>query len=182
MSDDALILAARDGDARAFEALLDRHEGAVLRVLRLMGVDAQDREDVAQEVFIRLFRHLGGFRSGKPFGPWVYRVTVNAAYDWRLRRGRAAREEVPLGEGVEDLAEGPATGDDPGDAADLRRRLEAALETLSDRERAVFVLREIEGLETSEIARALGVTSITIRRHLGLARRRLRRVLGAGQI
>ena len=67
----------------------------------------------------------------------------------------------------------PAAGADP----DLRRRLEAGLAALSERERAVFVLRELEGLETVEVARALRITAITVRRHLGLARERLRRLL-----
>jgi RNA polymerase sigma-70 factor (ECF subfamily) len=163
------VAAAQEGDVRAFEALLSAHESKVLRVLRYLGVPASDREDVAQEVFVRVFRHLGGFRRGRPFGAWVYRITVNAAHDWRLRCG-AAPEEVPW---TEDAGRIPGSGPDP----DLARRLLAGLAGLSERERAVFVLRELEGLETSEVARALGITSITVRRHLGLARDRLRRLL-----
>ena len=56
--DEALVVAAREGDERSFELLLTRHEGRVLRVLRLLGIDENDREDVAQEVFVRVFRHL----------------------------------------------------------------------------------------------------------------------------
>ena len=184
-TDDALVAAAREGDVRAFEALLTRHEAKVLRVLRLLGISSQDREDVAQEVFVRVFRHLDGFRTGRPFGGWLYRVTVNAAHDFRLRQGRRLEGEVPWSEGLDRHADG---GVDPHGAAekdDLRRRLEQGLAQLTDRERAVFVLRELEGLETVEVARALGVTRITVRRHLGLARDRLRRLLdekkGAGR-
>jgi RNA polymerase sigma-70 factor (ECF subfamily) len=164
----ALVAAAQDGDVRAFEALLAAHEGKVLRVLRFLGVAASDREDVAQEVFVRVFRHLGGFRRGRPFGAWIYRITVNAAHDWRLSAG--SHGEVPWTEAVASV---PAAGGDP----DLQRRLEAGLAALSERERAVFVLRELEGLENVDIARALGITAITVRRHLGLARERLRRLL-----
>jgi RNA polymerase sigma-70 factor (ECF subfamily) len=166
----SLVAAAQGGDVRAFEALLAAHEAKVLRVLRFLGVPASDREDVAQEVFVRVFRHLGGFRRGRPFGAWVYRITVNAAHDWRLRLA-GTREEVPWNEGA--AAGRPASGPDP----DLARRLQAGLGALSERERAVFVLRELEGLETKDVARALGITSITVRRHLGLARDRLRRFL-----
>jgi RNA polymerase sigma-70 factor (ECF subfamily) len=165
----ALVAAAQGGDVRAFEALLSAHEGKVLRVLRFLGVAASDREDVAQEVFVRVFRHLGGFRRGRPFGAWVYRITVNAAHNWRLSAG-GSHGEVPWTDAV---ARVPAAGADP----DLQRRLEAGLAALSERERAVFVLRELEGLETVEVARALGITAITVRRHLGLARERLRRLL-----
>ncbi len=165
----ALVAAAQDGNVRAFEALLSAHESKVLRVLRFLGIPSSDREDVAQEVFVRVFRHLGGFRRGRPFGAWVYRITVNAAHDWRLRC-RATLEEVPW---TEEAARIPGSGPDP----DLARQLMAGLAALSERERAVFVLRELEGLETSDVARALGITSITVRRHLGLARDRLRRLL-----
>jgi RNA polymerase sigma-70 factor (ECF subfamily) len=177
-ADEALVEAALDGDARALETLLLRHEAKVLRVLRLLGIHAQDREDVAQEVFLRVFRHLGGFRPGRSFGAWIYRVAVNCAHDHRERSRRAHLEERPLPEGAEEL---PGGGDSPEDAARRAadsRRLEAALDALTDRERSVFVLKEFEGLDTGDVARALGVTGITVRRHLALARRRLREVLG----
>ena len=178
-SDDSLIAAAREGNVRALEALLGRHEGMVLRVLRFLGIPRHDREDVAQEVFIRVFRHLDGFRRGRPFAGWVYRVTVNAAHDYRVRSARRSREEAPWTDDL-DRAAHSSGGSPEREASDsLRLRLLAALETLSERERAVFVLKEVEGLDTSEVARALGITSITVRRHLGLARRRLRRELGA---
>ena len=175
--DDDLIAAAIRGEVRAFEVLLARHEGKVLRVLRLLGVRAQDREDVAQEVFLRVFRHLSGFRTGQPFGAWIYRVTVNAAHDHRERSARLHREEVPWS--VE-LEAAPSEEDHPDEALARKRliaRLEGALATLSDRERAVFVLRELEGLETSQVAQVLGIARITVRRHLALARGRLRRKL-----
>lgn len=175
-SDDDLVREARHGKVRAFETLLDRHQQRVLRVLRLLAVPAQDREDVAQEVFIRVFRHLRGFRAGNSFGAWLYRVTVNAAHDYRGRRGRQTAGELPLPESWET----PDAAADPLAAArdrELRQALWRAMDDLSERERAVFVLKEMEGLETAEIARSLGVSTITVRRHLGLARRRLRRCL-----
>jgi RNA polymerase sigma-70 factor (ECF subfamily) len=177
VGDDALVTAALAGDARAFDALLTRHESSVLRVLRLLGVPSRDREDVAQEVFIKVFRHLKGYQRGRSFGGWLYRVSVNAASDYRVRALRTGREETAWNEGHERRA---GSGDE-ADAGDVRRRLEAALRELTERERAVFVLREIEGLDTHEIARALGITGITVRRHLGLARDRLRTILSDPQ-
>jgi RNA polymerase sigma-70 factor (ECF subfamily) len=173
VGDDALVTAALQGDARAFDTLLTRHESSVLRVLRLLGVPVRDREDVAQEVFIRVFRHLKGYQRGRSFGGWLYRVSVNAANDYRSRAARAGQDETSWIEGLDPRAESAL---DP-DAGDLSRRLETALLALTERERAVFVLREIEGLETHEIARALGISGITVRRHLGLARDRLRALL-----
>jgi RNA polymerase sigma-70 factor (ECF subfamily) len=176
-SDRALVQAARQGQVRALERLLDRHQSRVLRILRYLGIPGQDREDVAQEVFIRVFRHLKGFRTGQEFGGWLYRVTVNAAHDYRGRRGRLARGEAPWTEGVEheDPRPGPV---ESTQGRELRRALEEALGLLSDRERTIFVLREIEGLESRAVARALGITAVTVRRHLSRARRRLRSALG----
>jgi len=176
-TDAELVAAARDGQVRAFEQLLDRHQARVLRVLRFLGIPSQDREDVAQEVFVRVFRHLKGFRAGREFGAWLYRVTVNAAHDFRSRRGRLARGEAPWSEATD--PEDPRPG--PGESArgeELRRTLERALESLSERERTIFVLREIEGLGSREVARALGITAVTVRRHLSRARRHLRDLLG----
>jgi len=169
----SLIEAARGGDARAFETLLRRHEARVFRVLRLLGVAASDRDDVAQNVFLRMFRSLDGFRAGRPFSSWVYKIAANAALDWRGQSDRLRREEAPWDDTLETAATPPGA-----DALDLARRLELALETLSERERAVFVLVELEGVDRADAARALGITRITLRRHLGLARARLRLGLG----
>jgi RNA polymerase sigma-70 factor (ECF subfamily) len=177
-SDDALVEAALAGNTRAFEALVERHEVRVLRVLRLLGVPASDREDVAQDTFLRVFRHLRGYKAGRSFSAWIYRVAVNAAHDWRERAQRIAGDEVPWTEGADHPAE-PDPASDPA-RMDLARRLEAALDLLTERERAVFVLKEFEELDTSVIAKALGITSITVRRHLALARDHLRRTLEGG--
>jgi RNA polymerase sigma-70 factor (ECF subfamily) len=179
-SDARLVAAALDGQVRALDALIDRHQSRVLRTLRFLGIPAQDREDVAQEIFVRVFRHLKGFRAGQEFGAWLYRVTVNAAHDYRSRRGRLTRDEAPWPAGTEREDPGPG----PAEAArgrELRRALESALETLSERERTIFVLREIEGLGSREVGRALGITTITVRRHLSRARRRLQTLLGGGR-
>ncbi len=176
-SDEALVQAAIAGQVRALETLLDRHQGRVLRMLRFLGIPVQDREDVAQEIFVRIFRHLKGFRAGSEFGAWLYRMTVNAAHDYRGRAGRLGRGEAPWLEG--DEREDPRPGpEESAHGRDLRLALDQALESLGERERTIFVLREIEQLSSREVARALGITTITVRRHLSRARRRLRELLG----
>ena len=178
--DASLVAAAQGGDVRAVESLIVRHEAKVLRVLRFLGVPRRDREDVAQEVFLRVFKHLRRIDPAKPFAGWIYRVTVNAAQDYRVRAVRDGRGDRPLAEGFEaaDVSPGP---EEIAREAGLRRRLEGALAHLSERERAVFILKELEGLDTPEIARALGVARITVRRHLGLARRRLKSLLARSE-
>jgi len=172
VSEPSLIEAARGGNVRAFEDLLSRHEARVFRVLRLLGVPASDRDDVAQNIFLRIFRGLDGFKAGRPFSSWVYKIASNAALDWRGQSDQRRREEAPWDDALDEVAPAPETGN-----LDLARRLEAALDTLSDRERAVFVLIEMEGIERADAARALGISGITVRRHLGLAKDRLRQAL-----
>ena len=176
-TDEALAQAAIDGQVRALETLLDRHQGRVLRILRFLGIPGQDREDVAQEIFVRIFRHLKGFRAGGDFGAWLYRLTVNGAHDYRSRAGRLVRGEAPWLEG--DEREDPRPGpEESAHGRDLRMALGQALGSLGERERTIFVLREIEQLSSREVARALGITTITVRRHLSRARRHLRELLG----
>jgi len=174
-ADEVLAASARAGDVRALETLILRHESRVLRVLRYLGIPREDREDLAQDVFLRVFRGLAGFRPGFVFEAWLYRVTVNAAFDHRAGEARRTRLLQPIEEGTEQLA---SSGVPSQDTADLKSRLEAALSALTERERAVFVLKEIEGLDTSQVARGLGLNEITVRRHLGRARERLKRLLG----
>jgi RNA polymerase sigma-70 factor (ECF subfamily) len=176
-SDEALAAAARAGDSAAFERLLRRHERPVLALLRSLGVPPADREDVAQDIFIRLFRHLDRYRPGRPFGGWLYRIAINACHDYRKlnkrRRGEMSGSEAELREAA-DSAPGPS---DLLAGAENRGRLERALDGLSQRERAVFVLCEMEELPTREVAKALRISAITVRRHLGRARRRLQEIL-----
>jgi len=177
-TDEDLARAAQRGEVRALEALIERHQAKVLRVLGFLGVPVQDREDVGQEVFVRVFRHLGGYRPRQAFGAWLYRVTVNAAHDYRTRHGRKAAGETDW---QEELESAPDSRPGPMESVrrqELRRALEGAMQTLTERERSVFVLKELEGLETAEVARSLGISAITVRRHLFRARRRLRAALG----
>jgi len=173
-SDEDLVRATLAGDARAFEALLGRHEARVLRLLRFLGVPPVDREDVAQNVFLRVFRHLGRYRPGRPFEAWLYRITVNAAHDHRAGLARTRAGIVDRDSSPEPILDPQDAPDAVADRSALRARLERSLDALSERERAVFVLREIEGLDGLAVARALGITRITVRRHLGRARERLR--------
>ncbi len=175
--DRELVAAAREGDERALERLLLRHEAPVLRLVRLLGVGPADREDVAQEIFVRVFCHLAGFKLRRSFRGWLYRITVNAVHDHRHRMTRRAQRESPWSERAEETADEAESPPDLVVARERRRRLEAALHGLSPRERAVFVLVEMQGLERKAAARVLGITGVTVRRHLGRARASLRRIL-----
>ncbi len=162
---DDVIRKARSGDLAAFEELIRRHERLVLTTALHLTGNREDAQDAAQQVFLRLHRHLNRFRQDESFPPWLYRVTVNVCRD--LNRRSRGRPTVALSF---DLRSG-----DPGPEEALgleqRRRIMAeALKTLPEKQRAALVLRDIEGLSAKEAAAALGSTEATVRSHASAAR------------
>jgi len=155
---------ARIGPA-TFEPLMRRHERMVLATaLRLLG-DLEDAKDASQEVFLKLYRHLGKQEAGANLAGWLYRVTVNTCHDMRRRaKGEALSAEV-------ERAADPAF-DPHQDAAHAERRaaLEMSLRVLSEKERAALVLRDLEGLSTAEVAAILGSKEATVRSQIAKAR------------
>lgn len=172
---------ARAGDATAFAWLVARHERMVLRTaLRLLG--SLDRaEDAAQETFLRLHKYLRRFDESRELGPWLYRVAVNVCHD--LARRSAATRIASLDDPRE--TEPTATRGSPeemeAEAARDRERglVEEALRTLPERERAAVVLRDIEGLTTSEVAQILGSREGTVRSQVSTARVKIKRFVEA---
>ena len=166
------VAAAKAGDLAAFERILMRYEALVLRTgYRLLG-NREDAQDAAQEVFLKLHRSLPRIDETRDLAPWLYRVTVNECRDQRRRR-----REIPL-----ESAPEPATIEDTEERLILEQQravVERSLRALSPQQRATVVLRDIEGLPTGEVARALGASEATVRSHLSAARLKIRRVAGA---
>jgi RNA polymerase sigma-70 factor (ECF subfamily) len=160
------ISAARDGDLTAFEQLMRRHERLVLvTAFRLLGSMA-DAQDVSQEVFLKLYRNLGKLASEAAIPGWLYRVTVNACHDLLRRRPSGA---VPI-EDAGELASGDADPQQQSAESERRKVLQMSLRTLSEKERAALVLRDLEGLSTEEVARVLGSSEATVRSQICKAR------------
>jgi RNA polymerase sigma-70 factor (ECF subfamily) len=161
--------AAKAGDLAAFDLLMRQYERLVLvTALRLLG-RLEDAQDASQEVFLRLYRNLHKVETSGNLAGWLYRVTVNVCHDAQRKRQVSAP--------VEDAAGLPALTADPQRTAveaERRRALEMSLRMLSEKERAVLVLRDLEGLSTEEVARALGTTEATVRSQLSKARVKVR--------
>lgn len=169
-----LIRAAAGGDRRAFEDLVLRKREQVVRTAFQVVGDLEDAKDVAQIVFLRLFKVLRRFDPGRRFDTWLYRITVNASIDQLRSRGPKGFLQ-PLTAEVAATRSAPSDGPERAlDLAVLQRAFLHLAARLAPKQRAVFVLREIEGLGTSEIARAMGVRESTVRNHLLQARRMLR--------
>ena len=159
---------ARAGDLDAFEMLMRRHERQVLgTALRLLG-RLEDAQDAAQEVFLRLFRHVKKLQAPEAVGPWLYRVTINVCNDaWQKRRPESDITDLELS----------SRAPDPETIAGDAERMQAvtrALDRLGQKERAALVLREVEGLSTREVAEILGSSEVSVRTQISTARAKLR--------
>jgi RNA polymerase sigma-70 factor (ECF subfamily) len=186
MDDRDLIRRAAAGDVDAFALLVERKRERVFRIARHVVGDAELARDVTQEVFVRLFRVARRFRAEARFDVWLHRIAVNLAID-ALRRERPHRETRSLDAPRREEAGGepaapaaPGSGDSAAASARLRevRRIFVELAALLPRkQRIAFILREIEGLPTAEVAAIMKTTESTVRNHVLLARRLLRREL-----
>jgi RNA polymerase sigma-70 factor (ECF subfamily) len=171
LADDAqLIAACRRGEARAMERLYHQYKRRVFGMAHRI-VGASDSEEVAQEVFVRVFRGLASFRGDSALSTWIYRLTVNASLSHLARRGR--RQEVG-DDGLGDLPAPPVAARDSALAA----RLEAALAQLPAGYRAILVLHDVEGLSHEESAAILECRVGTCKSQLHKARARMRELLG----
>jgi RNA polymerase sigma-70 factor (ECF subfamily) len=170
-----LLLRASGGDGLAFEEVVRRYQRRVyavaLRIVRRHDV----ADDVTQDTFVRAHRALGSFDRSRPFGPWVCRIAANLAVN-HVRSPEAREEGLPEGH-----AETPSDREGPLQGVldrEAREQLQGALARLSAEQRAVFVLRAVEGLSYKEIAEALGISTGTVMSRLFRARERLVEALG----
>lgn len=170
IEDGELVRRARNGDTAAFDELVARHGRLVLSLARKIVRNRTEAEDIAQETFLRFFRSLDRLDPARPLEPWLVRLTVNAARSQVTRRPQRREEQLP-----EERELSPGRGDPAVSLQNtqLRQALQAAIETLPERERLVFLLRDQEGLDAGTIAEALGVADVTIRRQSMEARRKV---------
>jgi RNA polymerase sigma-70 factor (ECF subfamily) len=170
----SLVQACAGGDRAAMSRLYQLYQRRVFTLLvRMVGRD--DAEELAQEVFIRIFRGLPRFRGDAALGTWVYRLTMNVSLSFLTRTARRRRQDARLAESPPALAQGPVDAN-PW----LRERLERALGELPAGYRAVLVLHDVEGLNHEEISAILGCRVGTSKSQLHKARMRMRALLQPG--
>ncbi len=166
-----LLKRAMAGDRVAFDQIILRYQRRVLMAAwRLLG-SREDAQDAAQEVFLRLYRYMHRFDEKRDLLPWLYRMTVNVCHDLRrklrLNVGLAFEEANPPSTQVDPVGEMTRT--------EQTRIIEAALKTLTEKERAAVVLRDIEGLSTKDAAGILGSSETTVRSQISSARVKIRK-------
>lgn len=183
LSDQALLQRIQAGDKSACAACIDKYSPGVYRLaLRLMQNEA-DAEDVMQETFISAFKSIGSFEGRSELSTWLYRITYNAAM-MRLRKHQPHTVSVEETETADDgglvphqLFDWCCLPERDFETAEVRAELERAIGRLPEKLRAVFVLRELEGLSTEETAQALSISSENVKTRLHRARLWLREQL-----
>jgi RNA polymerase sigma-70 factor (ECF subfamily) len=177
-TDEAIIRQVLAGNVAMFELLMRRHNERVYRAARAIVQNEEEAEDVMQQAYLNAFAHLRQFNGAALFSTWLTRIAINEALS-RVRH----RERYEVYDDEERTAEpmtlqgAAANPERQAVAFELRRLLEWAIDCLPSGMREVFVLREVQGLSTVEVAECLGVSEAVVKTRLSRSRATLRRLL-----
>jgi RNA polymerase sigma-70 factor (ECF subfamily) len=186
LSDQEVVLRARDGDHGAFRVLVKRHESRVYALAMRILHDPEWAQDAVQESFLKAYRSIRKFEGRAAFSTWMYRLTYNQCLDmkradksgryvdWDEERTAISEESKVSGQSLSSSIRGPGEEVERGE---LREQLGKAIETLPEAIRQTLVMREIDGLPYGEIAELLKIPKGTVMSRLFHARKRLKEVL-----
>ena len=182
----SLVRRCQDGDAEAFGKLVERYQRKVFTIALSMVKNPQDAMDIAQDAFIKVHRYIGNFQGSSSFYTWLYRIVINLCIDHLRRAGRRANMDFDekIQNQVDRVDESAAIASriDTNPSKNLARRelaerIQEAVDSLPPYHRAVIIMREVEGLSYSEMAKAMKVSKGTIMSRLHHARQKLQRAL-----
>jgi RNA polymerase sigma-70 factor (ECF subfamily) len=175
-SDQSLVNQAAAGSRDAFDELVVRYRRRVYNLVRALTGGDSEAEDLVQDVFIRAYRAIGGFRGDSAFRSWLYRIAINVVHTHvDKRRVRDALLVSPVGD--DDPMDEVATADDLEQTLLRRQVIDRALGTLPEELRVLIVLRDVQGLKYDEIADVVKTPRGTVESRLFRARQRLRPLL-----
>ena len=178
LTDEDIVADVLGGHTALFEILMRRHNERVYRAARAILKDDSEAEDVMQQAYVNAYAHLRQFNGRAQFSTWLTRIAINEA----LARVRRTRQYEYVDESTVDMESSmnrvaPVDPERQAAAGELRAVLESAIDRLADGAREVFVLREVEGMSTAEVAAALDVTEDVVKTRLSRARAAIRRDL-----
>ncbi|MBS1877910.1 MAG: sigma-70 family RNA polymerase sigma factor [Actinobacteria bacterium] len=173
--DEDLITQVREGHVHAYEGLVERHQTIAFRVAWLITRSTPDAEEAAQDGFVKAYRNLDRFQSGKPFRPWLLQIVANEARNRRASEQR--RERLALRAGREPALRSGPGADVAAVASEERRALLAAIGRLDERDQSIIAARFFLELSEAEAAMALGIRRGTVKSRLNRALGRLRKEL-----
>jgi len=180
-----LIKRAQKGDSAAFNEVVLTYRKRILGTIARLIARPEDVEDVGQEVFLRLYFSLDQLRTPEVFEPWLYRLTVNAAYDYlRKQRRRQESRMADLSEQqvmLADAAAGARIEWDDQYRKSVRDTVDALLKGVSEDDRILLTLKEVEGLSLKELEKIYRVNENALKVRLFRARQRVLKALEAGK-
>ena len=180
-TDLAAVERTRGGDTAAFRVLVERYGRSVFRLAFRMTGNEFDAEDVVQETFLRAFKQLDSYESRSSFGTWLYRIAANYSLDLIRSRKRHAARHVAETEEQEDVLDSVKTNEPGQDrmyySTQVKVRLDAALQLLTEQERTAFQLRHFEGKSIEEIGEILDLGVSATKNSIFRAVRKVREAL-----
>lgn len=184
LSDEQLVLKLQAGDKAAFEQIYWRYKDRIIGIVYGIVRNREDAYELTQEVFVRIYQHIDKYQPGTSFSTWAFRIANNLAIDKYRRKKTAAETEFDTefqvnytnGEGVLNPPIG-LTPERACECAELRDQIAAALDTLSEKQRAAITLCDIDGLSYKEIADVLNIQIGTVMSRLHYARINLQAAL-----
>lgn len=165
-----LLERCRQGDDLAWEALVRRYQSRVYSVAYHYMRNAEEARDMAQDIFVRVYQRLETFKGEQAFLPWMLRLARNACIDaLRRRKARPPATDVTIDDAVQIAAAGP-TPEESSEARSSRDLLYRAMDRMSDSDREILMLKEIQGLKVEEISNLLKVPAGTVKSRCNRAR------------
>ena len=171
-NEEELIEEVLDGNFDSFAALLHPYRQLILNIGYRMTGNYEEAKEISQEVLLKIFRHLKSFKKCHCFKNWIYKTTINCGRDFLKKRSK----HLKAVKSQETFPSGRETSE-PEDrylSLEIRENIKRCLQVLTPHEKAIFLLRDEQGLSIKETARIVGCSSLSVRAHLCRARRKIR--------
>ena len=177
--DAELVLKAQQGDLSAFDELVERYHGKIYGLTYNMTSNREDAEDLTQDVFVKAFEALPRFKGKSSFYTWIYRIAVNKTINYRKKRNRKralSLDQFDQDIKTDEVYHALTTKGSPlrsMSLTELQKKLNEALQSLSEKHRTVVVMHDMQGIPHEEIAKVVGASVGTVRSRLFYARQQM---------